>query len=290
MLYETIIPTNGHSFSKKNFIFKYFPTQWHYHKEYELLLITHGHGKRFAGDGVDHFKEGDIVLFGANLPHFHMSDKIYYENNDLYCSSEVIQFTKDIFPAELDKMPEFSRISALLKTSEQGILFQNKKITGKISEIFPILDSLSGIHLLTQLYQILDLLGSSKKYKLLSGFAYNFQAAQHHCNTPVNRTFTYLMNHFQENIRLTTIAAHAGQNHAALCRNFRQSTGKSIFECLTEIRIEFACKLLINSDLSVIQIAYESGFRNISHFNHKFKEMLKMTPIEYRKSLSQEPE
>lgn len=93
MLYETIIPATGHSFTKRNFIFKYFPTQWHYHKEFELTLITNGWGKRFVGDGVDDFKVGDIVLFGENLPHFHMCDKTYYENNDLYCSSEVIQFT-----------------------------------------------------------------------------------------------------------------------------------------------------------------------------------------------------
>ena len=97
MLYETIIPATGHSFTKRNFIFKYFPTQWHYHKEFELTLITNGWGKRFVGDGVDDFKVGDIVLFGENLPHFHMCDKTYYENNDLYCSSEVIQFTRDIF-------------------------------------------------------------------------------------------------------------------------------------------------------------------------------------------------
>ena len=87
-----------------------------------------------------------------------MSDKTYYENNDLYCSSEVIQFTRDIFPADMNKKPEFSRISSLLQTSRQGILFQNKRITDEVTEIFPLLESLPGISMLIKLYQIMDLL------------------------------------------------------------------------------------------------------------------------------------
>ena len=77
----------------------------------------------------------------------------------------------------------------------------------------------------------------------------------------------------------------AGRSFAtALCRNFKQSTGRSIFNCLLEIRIDFAYKLLVNSDFSIIQVAYESGFRNISHFNHKFKEMSGLSPLEYRRA------
>lgn len=79
------------------------------------------------------------------------------------------------------------------------------------------------------------------------------------------------------------MAEYAGQNPTALCRNFKQSTGRSIFNCLLEIRIDFAYKLLVNSDFSIIQVAYESGFRNISHFNHKFKEMSGLSPLEYRR-------
>lgn len=139
MLYETIIPATGHSFTKRNFIFKYFPTQWHYHKEFELTLITNGWGKRFVGDGVDDFKVGDIVLFGENLPHFHMCDKTYYENNDLYCSSEVIQFTRDIFPADMNKNARvFTHFQSIANKQAGNLISKQKNHRRSYGNISPI--------------------------------------------------------------------------------------------------------------------------------------------------------
>jgi transcriptional regulator GlxA family with amidase domain len=53
---------------------------------------------------------------------------------------------------------------------------------------------------------------------------------------------------------------------------------------LTEVRIGMSCKLLIENKLSVHQIAFESGFVNMSNFNRAFKLTKGMTPLFYRKS------
>lgn len=284
MIYEKIIPESGHSFSKRNFIFKHFPSDWHYHPEFEIIVITEGFGKRFVGNGIDDFKAGDIVLIGDNVPHFHMSDKVYYANNDLYCCSEAIQFTRDVFPANMDTMPEFSRIVQLLKNSEQGIYFRNQEVTKQVLEITPTMEGLSSIEMLIKLYEILDLLGSTSGNKSLSTSDYEWQHIKNQENSPVYKTYQYLMNNFKEPIGLEEVAKYACQNQSALCRNFKLSTGKSIFECLIEIRMDFAYKLLANSDLNIIQVAYESGFRNISNFNHRFKSFAGVTPLTYRRA------
>lgn len=284
MLYETIIPGSGLSFAKKNFIFKHFPPDWHYHPEYELVAITEGHGKRFVGSGVSEFAPGDIVLIGSNVPHFHLSDSVYYENNDLYCCSEVIQFNLSVFPVDFQTMPEFDSITRLLNDSKRGLLFHNAEVLERIRTKLSDFERLDPLKRLMELYRILNMLSQTPDFTCLSIAEVDYNRHKHLHNLPVYRAYQYLANNFKEMITLEQVAEYAGQNPTALCRNFKQSTDRSIFNCLLEIRIDFACKLLINSDFSIIQVAYESGFRNISHFNHKFKEMSGLSPLEYRKT------
>ena len=284
MLYETIIPASGSSFSKKNFIFKHFPPDWHYHPEYELVAITEGVGKRFVGNGVSEFSPGDIAFIGSNVPHFHLSDRIYYENNDLYCSSEVIQFNQNIFPTDFRIMPEFKPIVRLLDESSRGLLFHNDEVLERSHTRLSDFERHSGMKRLLELYSILEILSHTSEFSYLSLTKIDYNSVKDMHNLPVYRAYQYLANNFKENITLKQVAKYAGQNSTALCRNFKQSTGRSIFTCLLEIRIDFAYKLLVNSDFNIIQVAYESGFRNISHFNHKFKEISGLSPLEYRRA------
>ncbi|MEG0807314.1 MAG: AraC family transcriptional regulator [Alistipes sp.] len=285
MLYETILPIAGSSFTKKNFIFKHFPPDWHYHAEYELVAITEGFGKRFVGSGVSEFAPGDIVLIGSNVPHFHLSDISYYDDNDLYCCSEVIQFNLNIFPADFRAMPEFEPIAGLLDLSARGLLFHNAEVLESIRAKLSDFERLDGLKRLMKLYSILGVLSQTSNYSFLSiTDQVGYSRLKDIDNRPVYRAYQFLANNFKEIITLQQVAKYAGQNPTALCRNFKQSTGLSIFNCLSEIRIDFAYKLLINSNFSIMQTAYESGFRNISHFNHKFREISGLSPQEYRKT------
>ena len=97
--------------------------------------------------------------------------------------------------------------------------------------------------------------------------------------------YDYLFSHFQEKVTLKELAGSTGRNEAALCRYFKQRTDKSIFQCLAEIRIEYSCKLLSGSRMTISQIAYESGFNHLSHFNRQFRELVGMAPGEYRRQM-----
>ena len=71
-------------------------------------------------------------------------------------------------------------------------------------------------------------------------------------------------------------------NTAAFCRYFKKKTGKTFKDFMNEIRLGNATGLLLKDDLTIAQIAFESGFNNPSYFNRLFKRMTTKTPKEYR--------
>jgi AraC-like DNA-binding protein len=91
----------------------------------------------------------------------------------------------------------------------------------------------------------------------------------------------YLNTNYQRKIELETVAEIANLHPAAFCRFFKEKTGKSLSEYVNDMRIGYACRLIIEGKMSVSQISFESGFNNLSNFNRTFKRHAKMTPTEY---------
>jgi AraC-like DNA-binding protein len=69
----------------------------------------------------------------------------------------------------------------------------------------------------------------------------------------------------------------------SLCRFFKMNMGITVFEYLNKIKIDFACKLLMDQDLSITEVCLDSGFNNVSHFNKQFKKNTGVPPTKYRK-------
>ena len=84
--------------------------------------------------------------------------------------------------------------------------------------------------------------------------------------------------------KIEELVEYSNYTHAHFLLLFKQQTGQTLISYITELRLTYAAQLLINTSVSVIQIANEVGYDNHSFFSQKFKKRFGVTPIVYRKN------
>lgn len=94
----------------------------------------------------------------------------------------------------------------------------------------------------------------------------------------------YMENNYNQPLTLDFLSNFAGISKYYLSREFKKYTDFSPNDYLISLRINRAKSLLVNTDLTVTQIAHEVGIHNINNFINLFKKKVRMTPIQYRKS------
>jgi AraC-like DNA-binding protein len=71
----------------------------------------------------------------------------------------------------------------------------------------------------------------------------------------------------------------------AFCNYFKKRTKKTYIDFVNEVRVGHACKLLLTTQMSVLQICFECGFNTVANFNRQFLKIKRITPSQYRKKL-----
>ncbi|WP_308990527.1 AraC family transcriptional regulator [Mariniflexile litorale] len=270
---------NSSSFSVKMHHEPHFIKTWHYHPELELIFVIKSLGTLFVGDGIEKFEDGDLVLIGENLPHMWLNDEIFFEKNTLLKTKAIaIHFKNDFLGVPFFETPEMFHLLKLFKKSCYGIKFKNvnTKLTKRIKKIL----LLEGFEKILALLKILHELAKHKDYKLLSsaGFLNTFQQTE---NKKLDKIYEYLFKNFAQPISLNAVADIANMNASAFSRFFKKMHNKTFSKYLNELRIGYACKLLITNKYNVSRVCYESGFNNISNFNRQFKSIMDLTPSQY---------
>ena len=101
----------------------------------------------------------------------------------------------------------------------------------------------------------------------------------------VEKVLQYIEKNYQEKITSQSLAQLVNYNHQYFSRYFKENTGYTPIEYINHYRIEKACELLFDMDLSILSISVECGFDSCSYFIKKFKEIKSMSPKQYRKVL-----
>ncbi len=252
-----------------------FYDKFHQHEEIQVSLIEHGEGTLIVGDTINYYQKGDVIVIGSNLPHVFKSDL----TNKIKSHMLSLFFTKEAFGKAFFNLEELKQLRPFFRNTENGF-----KTTSNVnlSALFYRLKDANKLQQFILFLEILKLLSKTKR-KPLSSFVYEKQYTDLE-GKRMSDIMEFTMNNYKENISLEAVAKVAAMTNNAFCKYFKKRTNKTYFKFLNELRVENASKLLLtNRDLSIAEIAYKSGFNNISNFNRQFKIIKSHSPKEFKK-------
>jgi AraC-like DNA-binding protein len=259
----------------------HFYDKLHQHPEWQLTLILEGKGQLMVGDYLGRFEPGDIYLLGSNVPHVFRSDEEYFQKtNSIKSVSNTIFFDFEALGKGIWEVEEFLELRQwvnaikgcyVVRCENQEFLKNSIRTFALKTGMEKVLAALEMIRYLQQPHAMLPLnrLLPIRDYSELEG-------------KRMGNVMAFILAENHRNISLKEVAETANMSKEAFCRFFKERTGKTYTEFLNELRIHKSCHLLQETDLSISQIAYQTGFQNLSYFNRAFKKFRQETPKNFR--------
>ncbi len=272
-----------HDSSLRTFVRRasHYPFEWHQHPEYELTLIVRGRGRRFVGDSVEEYREGDLVLLGSHLPHTWRS--VPASRGERH-EAVVVQFRREAMQEALLGLPELAHVRSMLDGAQRGAQFVGRA-RADVARSLPKLVKRRPLQRLTEFLQVLDLLGRSPGVRPLASGSYAIPRASE-TSERLTSVLAIIHRDFASPLRQHDVAQVAGLSPAAFSRFFRHATGKTYVGYLSDVRVGHACRQLVESTLPITQICFDSGFTNVSNFNRAFLDRHGMSPSKFRREFS----
>lgn len=279
--FEKVEPAFGSSFSYRTYDKTHLNkshTFWHYHPEIELVYVNGGSGKRQIGSHVSYYRKGDLILIGSNLPHCGFTDGLSRNERET-----VIQMKPEFLGQTFFDIPEMRNIQSLLESAKMGIVYHGNE-KRQIGKAIEGLETKDHYERLLGLLKIFKMLGEAENYTILNAKGFILEAELQD-NNRINIIFNFVKEEFHRQITLEEIAILVSMTEQSFCRYFKKITGKTFIQFVNEYRLVHAAKLLHEKQISILDVCFDSGFNNFSHFNRLFKKYTGKTPSTYRNEL-----
>jgi AraC-like DNA-binding protein len=188
-----------------------------------------------------------------------------------------VQFRRDFLGADFLDLEEMAAVTRLLTASASGLAFGHTAKGRRAAEALMRLISLPAARRLVWLLSILcDLSEASDAERLSTGKG--FPMCRPDDQERIDVLCRQLENSFHQEIDFKALARQVHMDQASLCRFFKRATGRTLTAYITERRVAAAAQLLIETNLSLLEISYRVGFGNYSNFNRQFKKIRGLTP------------
>lgn len=253
----------------------------HRHNEVQLSWILEGEGTLVVDNNMRTFQSNEIYWIGANQPHVFKSEASCFQNKSSQKTHKIdVFFNSDAQLSSFFSIPEVKQLKDFILQHNSGFRVPEEMV-GKISAKMLRVSQNSGVEQFLYFIDLLKALSTCKELEIISTNS-KTEIFSEHEGIRIASIYSYIMQHFDEQITLENLASMAFMTPQALCRYFKKHTHNTLLSLINQVRINEACrKLLDNKYDGIASIAYGTGFNSITNFNRVFKSITKKTPKEY---------
>ncbi len=288
--YQALANEAGTSFFAGRFREPTFNYPYHFHPEVEIQLFEKGFCTQVAGDKAFHATRGDLFVIGSSTPHFTHNNPEDSKGAN-WAGIALVLFHPDLLAGSPVRMPEFEEARRFLRQIEGGAVQIKGGLLKKAAPLVASLPERKGLQRVIGLLEILNLLSHGAAADLPAIVEKPQLPAMHQQDIDrLTRFFRYAHSHLNEAITLEGAAKVAGMAPSSFSRFFHKKTGQTFQQYLTKLRLDAACIHLIQTDKTVTEICYESGFNNLSNFNRQFLKRESRTPVAFRSAFRKSKE
>lgn len=230
----------------------------HYHKSYELFIMTYGSTTILSSDRIIEAKRGDVMLFPKNSLHKNMGGTTH--------SRYVVNFSDEFLNSH------FTSSGTLLQCFKYPKLTLTDTALTLICELMDAMIKAKNEH--AYLAALLALL-NDPDYLVLEQPRYK--------NESIDPVLEYINRNYKDISCLDEIADAVHTSKSYLCQLFSKNIGITVSDYLNSVRIKNACRILSEKDYNITETALLCGYSSPAYFCRVFKRIVHMTPNEYRR-------
>lgn len=253
----------------------------HVHEYFEILLCREGAFRLETGDAPVHLGVGDLAVIDPMEVH------CTYALDNGENTYMVLKFVPELMYSAEQPLYELGTVSAYMRLrASHRRLFEAREVEssgmGEIMErIFSEYTAQEFGYALSVRAEIMRLF-----VKILrdwhAGGAPELPDAE--SMAQLQRAYEFIEANYAGEVTLDAVARHCNMSYTAFSRFFSKHAGRSFTEALLLTRVKKSMRLINSTDMSITEIAAQTGFSSTSHYIRCFKAVTGKTPLKYREA------
>lgn len=260
----------------------------HWHKEIEIIYVKEGNVNIGVNDVPIQLKRNDIYFINGGDVHYFLASP---ESERIVIQFD-LSFFQDISSLEKTNKEMRNLFSSIVQASSlwsQEVADQMRQLLMTVHEENNERKSGYRYVIKAKMFEMLAILSR----EVPQNENWNDQVREEISSTKqmenlerLDKIFMYIEAHYQDTITLNDISAYMGFSSFYFTKFFKKNTGTTFIQFLTEYRLNKAKWILLNEDATVTEVAERTGFSSVKTFHHQFKDLMGISPLKYKKTIS----